>query len=256
MPLASVYNLGTASVTLGSTTVTGAEVNWDGASLREGDVFWAAGLSVRIAEAVSNTELRLAHPWPGATRISAPYEIHYTSDTQRSMATALAVLANLDGTGLNPLKNLSPVANRIAYYTGAGTAALADITKKGRAILRRGNNAQVQSEIGLVPQANRYDVTAGRLLTVGAFGLGSSAGQDVANLNDVNLPTMIGSVAPATVAGTLPELTGNKDGLLHINISNTISCQIYFSTHSSSPVYYRRSVSAASWEPWSRIVIE
>lgn len=254
MPLASVYALGSASVTAGSPVVTGSGTNWNGAALREGDMFWAAGLSVRVLAGVSNTELTLAHPWPGATRVGASYEIHYTNDSQRGMATALAVLADLNNTGLNPLKNITPAANRLAYYTGAGTAALTNLTAKARALLGRGNNAQIQTEIGLVPQASRYDAAAGRLLTVGAFGLGSSSGQDVPDIDLVTMPTLIGSVAPATVSGTLPSLTGVKDGLLNIKISANISAQVYFSTHTSSPIYYRRSTGASSWTAWTQIV--
>lgn len=256
MPLTSVYNLGSASFTAGSVNVVGVGTNWIGAGIREGDMFWADGLLVRVLTLVDNTHLTLAYAWPGTTKTGSAYEIHYTHDSERVLATSTQLLSDLNATALNPLKAITPANDRIAYYTGAATAALATLTSKARQILALTTNTQILTNLGIVLQDSRYDSVAGRMLQTGAFGLGSTSGQDVTNIDDVSQPTSFFTVNPSTVTGTLPASTGAKDGVLHIKITATIAVQIYFSAHSSSPAYYRRSTGSATWQAWRMIQME
>lgn len=256
MPLTSVYNIGTASFTAGSKTVTGTGVGWTGAGIREGDNFWADGLIVRVSELVSNTELLLAYDWPGQSRTDREYEIQYTPDAARVLAKSSQLLNDLDQTALNPLKNITPQADRIAYYTGAATAALTALTSKARQLLAFTNNTQILENLGILYQTNRYDTTTNKTLRVNAFGLGATNVEPVTNIDLTSMPTCVMGVAPLTAQGTLPTLTGSLDSILNISISANVNCQIYFSSHSSSPLYYRRSTGTSTWQDWKLIQME
>lgn len=254
--MTTTYDTGTATFTQSSAVVTGQGVNWVAAGIREGDIFWSDGLSVRVQELVSNTELLLAFPWPGTTRTNIAYEIRYTSDMGRVLSKTMAILEDMETGGNLPLKNLAPAANRFPYYTGATTAALGTITSKGRNIINKANNADVIAELGLEFQTAPYDNSLNRLLRVGAFGLGSTQGTDITNINNVAQPTSICTVTPTSTTGTLPSLVGAKDAVIHVKISTNIAFQIYLSSHATSPMYYRRSTGSSAWQAWQLIPVE
>ncbi|WP_288994776.1 hypothetical protein, partial [uncultured Gemmobacter sp.] len=73
--LPTSYSTGTVTVGAGSTSVAGSGTSFEAAGLEAGDMFWAAGLSVRIAGVNSATSLTLAFPWPGAALSGANYEV-------------------------------------------------------------------------------------------------------------------------------------------------------------------------------------
>lgn len=74
----TIYNTGTASVSAGGTTVTGAGVIWTGGNAREGDEFVIGGVRALILEVVSATELTIT-PWQGGNESGAAYTIYQTS---------------------------------------------------------------------------------------------------------------------------------------------------------------------------------
>lgn len=94
---ASSHISGTIAVANGSTAVAGTGSTWQAARLREGDLFCALGLTVRIASITSNTALVLAEPWPGATLAAgSAYEIRLVDDGVRSLATLNDVLVKIN----------------------------------------------------------------------------------------------------------------------------------------------------------------
>lgn len=253
MPITSVYDLGTVTVTQGSNQVTGTGVNWTGAGLREGDMFWCAGLTVRIESLVSNTEILLAHDWPGSSGSNVPYEVHYTADTGRVLAKSTQLLNEFENNALNPIKALTPSNNKVPFYTGAETAALADFTLLGRSLAGAIDAANARTILELVKQTGSTDSTTGRLLVVGAFGLGSNGLTTLNNIDSTGTRTGFYRVISGTSTGTMPVLVTTNDGLLHIKISGNICAQLYFSAHNASPIYYRRSTAANTWQPWREI---
>ncbi len=96
MPLSTAYSTGTASINANETIVTGQGTTWLTYGLQAGDIFWAGGVSCRIASVDSNTQLTLAFPWPGATRTAASYEVRLTPETSRVLESARAVLNSLN----------------------------------------------------------------------------------------------------------------------------------------------------------------
>lgn len=255
MPITSVYATGSVSVSAQGTEVTGAGTSWIGAGIREGDMFWAAGLFVKVLELVDDTHLTLAHPWPGPQLISVPYEVHYTPDAQRVLSTAIGVLETLDSTALGAIKHLSPEADTFTYFNSSATAAKTAISALGRSLLDDITEEEMRATLGLVLQgSNPLSATENRVLTTGSFGLGSATPPSVANIDSLSIPTSIVSVITGSAIGTLPPLVGSRDAVLNISIGDNAALQVYFSTHSGSPVYYR--IASPSWSPWGRFVIE
>lgn len=147
MALPTSYNTGTATVNANGTAVTGQGTSWLTSGLQAGDIFWAAGLSVRIAAVNSNTSLTLAYAWPGTTRSADVYEVRFASDATRALSAARQVLDALTNGNLFSIGALTTAANKLAYYTGAGVAALTDLAAHGRAIigLTGGNGKFIRS---------------------------------------------------------------------------------------------------------------
>lgn len=135
MALPTSYNTGTATVNANGTAVTGQGTTWLTSGIQAGDAFWAAGLSVRIASVNSNTSLTLAYAWPGASRSADVYEVQFAPDATRALTAARQVLDALTNGNIFSIAALTTAANKLAYYTGAGAAALTDLVAHGRAIL-------------------------------------------------------------------------------------------------------------------------
>lgn len=147
MGLATSYNTGTVSVGAGSVNVTGAGTSWLTSGLQPGDIFWAAGMSVRIASVTSNTAIKLAYPWPGDALSGTDYEVRYTPDATRVLASAREALTMLTNGNIAALGGLNTGANKLPYYTGSGTAGLTDLTAFARALLDDSSAAAARSTL-------------------------------------------------------------------------------------------------------------
>ncbi len=152
MPLPSTYSTGTASINANETTVTGQGTTWLTTGLQAGDIFWAGGLSCRIAAVVSNTQLTLAFPWPGSTRTAAAYEVRYTPDAQRVLASTREVLDKLTNGNIYALAGLETAADKLPYFTGQGTAGLTALSAFMRTLLDDADQGAARTTLGA--QAN------------------------------------------------------------------------------------------------------
>lgn len=143
MPITS-YNTGTASVAANGTVVTGQGTQWIGAGLREGDLFWAAGLSVSIASVDSPTRLTLAYPWPGSARTAALYEVKYTPDATRVLGYARQAIEMFDSFG-NIQNDVDEALSLIPYVSeAAAIAALPTLAANVRVVSAIVNGAEVR----------------------------------------------------------------------------------------------------------------
>lgn len=96
---------------------------------------------------------------------------------------------------LAALAGLASAADRLPYFTGSGTAALATFTGFGRSLMDDADAAAARSTLGLGDgatasvQTSMSDTTAGRLLTPGAFGWGTDGNQPPStnNLNTLQV---------------------------------------------------------------------
>ncbi|ASP98496.1 phage tail protein [Sinorhizobium meliloti] len=135
------YVTGTVSVTAGSAVVTGSGTAW-ATALIAGGLFGldsSNGNPVPILSIDSNTQLTLAKPWRGTTAAGQAYWIiRDTAYLQQQTVNAQALstyIQRLDNASLTALAGLTPAADKLAYFTGANSAALADIKAKGRDLL-------------------------------------------------------------------------------------------------------------------------
>lgn len=149
MTLLTSYSTGTVTVGASSTTVTGSGTAWSTAGVEAGDYFWAAGLSVRIASVNSNTSLTLAYAWPGAALSGANYEVQFTPDATRNLASTRSVLEQMTNGNISALGALTTAADRLAYYTGAGTAALTGLTSAARSLLDDTSVSAMRATLGV-----------------------------------------------------------------------------------------------------------
>lgn len=171
------YTTGTVSLSAGGTVVTGVGTNWLSSGIAAGDDFRALGLDIRIASVDTNTQITLAKTWPGAALgAGSSYEVYVRPEGVRNLTAALAVLQSLTNGILSAFSGLSPVADRLAYFTGAGTMGLITFLAWARTFL------------------GAADITAARA----ALGANDAANLSTGTLPDARLPARL-STSAATI---------------------------------------------------------
>lgn len=129
--MSTTHISGTAAVASGSTTVTGVGSLWKSARLKEGDLFSAKGLSVRIASITNNTTMVLAEPWPGATLpAGSAYEIRFAFDGERGLSALTDVMSKLNAPIDAGEDAIAAAAAAEQSATDANTAKVAAQTAK------------------------------------------------------------------------------------------------------------------------------
>lgn len=104
---------------------------------------------------------------------------------------------------------------------------------------------------GSAVQATSVDPSPGRLMKVGAFGLGSASAQPLANIDAFDIPAgMYWSRTETT--GTRPPGATNGDAVLVLRPVSNQTTQIY-SLANDGATYIRKSVSNTSWGAWRRV---
>lgn len=254
----TTYSTGTVSVGASSTTLTGTGTAWLTNGIRAGDVLLLAGLMVVIATVNSNTSITLKRGWPGAAQSAANYDILMLDDEVRSLTAANALLGSLSGGTLSSLAGLSSAANKMAYFTGSGVMAIADLTAQGRTLMgqdilsRSLNNLVTATDArftgGAVTQSNT-DTTAGRLLKVADFGLGGTQILFDGSVDDNTLPTGF-YFAGASATGTKP--FGKTFG--HLLVTRRLTGERVFQEWvTDDGRRFSRNYSSSAWTAWREV---
>jgi len=145
----SWYATGTISVNNASTALTGSGTSWLSFGIREGDYFFSGGLMVPIAAVGSNTGITLASGWPGSNISAANYYIVPASEAVRTVVASRTVLDLLLNGNVSAEAGLTGAADKISYYTGAGTKALADYKAPMRTLGAAADMAALRTAAGL-----------------------------------------------------------------------------------------------------------
>jgi hypothetical protein len=149
MALLSDYSAGTITVAANATAVTGSGTAWATAGFQEGDLFFANGFVGIVLSVDSNTALTLAQPWKGGALAGTSYRLRYQGDGSRLTAQARQLIELLSGSGnLDALTGLSGSADKLPYFTGGGTMALATISAFVRSIIDEPDVASFMDKLG------------------------------------------------------------------------------------------------------------
>lgn len=120
------YGDGTATVAVGSRTVTGMDTGWltEVAGLtpiKVGDKFGIhVGRPIVIEQIISDTELLLADDWPGPAQTDAPYKVELTSPTIAAVEAMRRLLASLSNGNLDSLSEITIGNDDIPIGIGPG----------------------------------------------------------------------------------------------------------------------------------------
>ncbi|MGE6739794.1 hypothetical protein ACQKGC_05910 [Allorhizobium pseudoryzae] len=185
MALSTTYFTGTASINAGETIITGQNTTWLTYGLQAGDIFWAGGISCRILTVDSNTQMTLAFPWPGSTRVAAAYEVRIINQTDRYLGSTREVLSYFKNGVLFAFSALTGAANNLAYFTGAGTMALTDLTSFARTLLSKGDDASVRTLINAFAASG--GTVTGRTIISGAATGNNAIGVETSSLGEVEV---------------------------------------------------------------------
>ncbi|OOO22690.1 hypothetical protein [Agrobacterium pusense] len=120
------YGDGTATVAVGSRTVTGTDTGWltvvaGLTPIKVGDKFGIhVGRPIVIEQIISDTELLLADDWPGPAQTDAPYKVELTSPTIAAVEAMRRLLASLSNGNLDSLADLTIGVDDVPIGIGPG----------------------------------------------------------------------------------------------------------------------------------------
>jgi hypothetical protein len=259
------YKTGTVTVTNGSATVTGAGTAFVG-SVLAGQGFAAPdGKIYEIDTVVSATQITLASPYLGATAAGAAYTILPTIGGLSSFASRLDTLLTamqgvVDGAGQGKFGAGTPAAPGLRF-TADGDTGFTNPTANQIGMVTGGtrrallSNTALQLDVALTGTAvtqSAIDVTAGRLLKVGDFGLGNALNLGAGdNLDTLIVPGFYyNSTAANTPGNNYPFSAAGS--LLNIRKSSSNWTQrfVTYASTSTQIRIFERSIGGSGWSPW------
>jgi len=260
------YGTGTVAVTANSATVTGTGTAFS-ANARVGDAFRGPdGRWYEITNIASATVLSIRPNYQGTTASGQAYTIAPMQGYVKESADRLRQLVDQFGAQLAALQPwaYASTATEARGLVGAAPVASPTFTGDPRAPTPAATDndtsiattAHVKAAISLATQSSPTDTTAGALMAVGAFGLGSRAVTSGIDFNE--LPTLY----PYT--GFVPVLTNNlsanapgSNSCFYVQqmfwSGGTNVCQIAYPYRMDNDGFWMRTLFNGSWSQWRRM---
>lgn len=263
---------GTIDVTNASATVTGTGVDWSDVS--EGDALHAPDGEIYEIASVTGSTLTLVDAYAGSTASGQAYAIQPTRGVTLDLRSAVRALIEgvedlTSDSNIAALADLTGAADKLPYFSGATTMALADLTSQARTLLgsallsRSGNNyvfdAAARITGGAVTQT-AIDATIGRLMTVGAGGVCGDAITLTSgdNLNDLAVSGLYFNPSSGNTSGNNYPIA-SAGSLLNIRRSAANHTQ-RFSAYPGTGTppaanvrVFERSRGVDAWSPWVEV---
>ena len=256
--MATWYRTGTISVTNGSATATGSGTAFV-ANSQVGDALHGPdGKIYEITAVNSNTSLTITPAYLGGTQTGQTYTIQPTRgwttrvlDAIDESNTDVETMLAGPGAGKFPAGTLAQPGMRFLTDedTGVrltGTNALALVGGGSDKFGVSGSTAY-----GDVVQSAANDATLGKLLTVGAFGTGSSA-IDVSDLDAIVASGLYKISATNAAAGNAPTGAGNWI-VQHTQFDTGSRAQTASLAGTTNPEIWQRSSLSEAYGSWSRL---
>lgn len=217
------YGDGTASVVVGSRTVTGTGTGWLTAvagltPIKSGDKFGIhVGRPIVIEQIISDTELRLADDWPGPAQTDAPYKVELTSPTIAAVEAMRRLLASLSNGNLEGLSKIEVGVDDIPIGIGPGVFGTVN---KAQLV----NGVEFDVQVNTLADRAAYNAAAtGFKVLVSNVGDGRSAlySKKSATSGDWSNPSYI--TGPTGIAGPYTEITVGPTTTLPAGSSATVT---------------------------------
>lgn len=143
------YDTGTATLSVGSKTMTGQGTFWAG-WVKPGDqVLPQEGTSGVVDAVVSNTEITLKNPYRGVAQAAQPYTIMRTPDVVFTESLARQVLQKVNDSTLVALAGLPPVARTGFRFDANKIAETFPLSDKGVELIGKNDEATMLTFLGV-----------------------------------------------------------------------------------------------------------
>ncbi|WP_144223595.1 hypothetical protein [Mesorhizobium amorphae] len=129
------YIIGTATLTVGSTIMTGQGTLWLG-WVKPGDAVVPQEGTYNVVVSVdSNTQITLLRPFRGVAQAAQPYIIMRTPDDVFTQTLTRQLLQTVSDSTLAALAGIPPAPNKLPYLDGSAAAATVDFKAWARSFL-------------------------------------------------------------------------------------------------------------------------
>ncbi|SFW77292.1 hypothetical protein [Pseudomonas sp. NFACC04-2] len=233
------YKTGTVSVTLNSNAVTGTGTAFI-VNCRVGDAFRGPdGRWYEVTNVASNTAMSIDPAYQGTTAAAGAYALAPMQGYVKDSADALRAIVNTYGA-------------KLAALGTTGNYDILPVTKGGTG---GATQADAQTALGLVKTANAYDTTAGRMLKVADFGLGStgSSYDGATSMDTFFTANQMFTSSIATPPGHNQPLLGTYPMGMHLRRSSIVESQLVLGWGAQGALGFRLKTDISTWAPWRKV---
>ncbi len=268
------YDTGTATITNGSTAVTGQGTSWLSA-INVGDQIIGKFGQVGIVSAVgSNTSITLTRTWQGTSQTTEVYAIWFTPDATRMQETTREVLEYLANGYLEAISGLTPADGKFVVGDGTTWVAESGATARSSLGLGTGDSPQLTGiEVGhatdttvtrasagdLAVEGNRIFRVGGTDVPVADGGTGASTAAaartalfGVSTTVDNTLPRYDGTTGAIQTSGVIVDDSNNVSGMGTLAVGAITTSGLFTTSNGqiAMPASQNASAGANTWDDY------